>query len=537
MQTFESLLDESIGDLEFKPDTIVEAEVISVDRYRATVDAGLPIEAYIPVNEFEERPQVGEMVKVIIDALDDGEGNVEISHEKAVERETREEVHLAIEEKNIISAKVVEVHNAGLLVRVRNIDGFIPKSLVDTVIIDRATLLGQTVSVIPLSFDPKKKNVVVSRKEALIKERGGVMEKLEEEVQIGDIREGIVKNVLKFGAFVDLGGKDCLIHITDASWNPMAVNPFEFFQIGQRVKGLINKTDHLGRLYMSLRDADRSPWEKAKAELEIGAEVEVTSYKVDDRKNLLVVVNDVMGVVPNADISWSHMKSYELINAYPTGSKVKAVVTGFKEESGQEAVVLSMKSCGTNPWEEAKDILVEGNTASVTVKAVTEHNVFVNVAKDIDAIIPFKEICWKDPYNAIKGLAAGDNVDVKIINVDMDNRKVTASLKEIVENPFSNLKKGTEVEGVVTGFSRNGDAVMLEIDNKGSKLAGIVSSRHATPNKMVKANEYYTVGDKVSGAVINIDSGKVMVNLRKKEAKPQKKINNAMREALEQAQA
>lgn len=536
MQSFESLLNESLGDLSFKADTIVEAKVVTVDRYRVVVDAGLPIEGYIPVSEFEERPQVGDLVKVIIDALDDGDGNILISHEKAVERETKEMIFNAIEDKEIITAKVVESVRAGLLVRVRTVDGFIPKSHIDTVMVDKDSLVGQQINVIPLSYDAKKKNVVVSRKEALIKERGGVMETLKEEVKIGDVREGIIKNVQKFGAFVDLGGKDCLIHVTDAGWNPMSFNPFEFFHVGQRVTGLINKSDHLGRLYMSLRDADRSPWESAKSSLKVGDKVEVTSYKVDDNKNLLVIVNDVLGMVPSQDISWSHMKSYEMIQAYPTGSKIEAVVTGFDETQGQELVLLSMKSCEVNPWEESKDLIKEGNVVNAVVKATTEYSVFATLAKDIDAIIPFKEICWKDSARAIKQLKVGETLDVKIINVDFQGRKITASIKETKANPFANIKKGTEVSGVITGFGRGGDSITLEIDSEGEKLQGIVSARHATPMKMVKANEYYDVGDKVSGIVINIDSGKVIVSLRHKDSKSSKDmVNNSMKNALESA--
>lgn len=541
-ESFESLLEGSLGDLAFKPDTIVDAVVVAVDRYRVTLDTGLPIEGFVPVSEFDQKPEVGQTVKVIIDALDDGNGNILISHDKAVEREAKELIFSSIESGSVIEAKVVSAARAGMFVKIRNVDGFMPNSHVAVMSANtiREELIGQTVSVVPMSYDPKKKNVVVSRKLAMIKERGGVMEPLEGEVKIGDIREGIVKNVMKYGAFVDLGGVDCLIHVTDAVWNPMAVNPSEFFHIGQRVKGLINKMNHHAKPCMSLRALDRAPWESAKKEIAIGEKVEATVYKVDDNRNLLVIVNGVQGVIPSNEISWGHIKLKDLIAKYPSGSKIEVILTGYEEEYGLEQLVFSLKACDENPWKKAKDLLVEGNKVTATIKSFGESVVFINLAKDIDGIVPFKELCWVNPQQKMSELSVGDKLEVLLINVNFAEYKVTASLKQNEKNPFSGLKKGSDVECEIVKFSKSGDSIFVKVDHDDFSLEGAVSSRHAIPQKVkenVKASEYYNVGDKVTGTVVNIDGGKVMISFRGKRQEKVKEINNAMKDALERAKA
>lgn len=541
-ESFESLLEGSLGDLAFKPDTIVDAEVVAVDRYRVTLDTGLPIEGFVPVSEFEQKPEVGQIVKVIIDALDDGNGNVLISHDKAVEREAKDLIFSSIESGTPIDAKVVSAARAGMFVRIRNVDGFMPNSHVAVMSANtvREELIGQTVKVVPMSYDTKKKNVVVSRKLAMIKERGGIMEPLSGEVKIGDIREGVVKAVMKYGAFVDLGGVDCLIHITDAVWNPLSANPSELFHIGQRVKGLINKMNHHAKPCMSLRALERAPWEAAKSNVAIGDKVEATVYKVDDNRNLLVVVNGVQGVIPSNEISWGHIKQKELISKYPSGSKIDVILTGYEEEFGLEQLVFSLKACDENPWEKSKDLLVEGKKVEATIKSFGESVVFINLAKDIDGIIPFKELCWVNPQQKMSELTVGDKLEVLLINVNFEEFKATASLRQNQKNPFNGLKKGSDVECEIVKFSKSGDSIFVNVAHENYNLEGAVSSRHAIPQKVkenVKASEYYNVGDKVVGTVVNIDGGKVMISFRGKRQSSHKEINNAMKDALERAKA
>ncbi len=530
-QTFESMLNESWEDYKVDPEQVVETEVIAVDHYNVTLAIFSSVEGFVPVSEFDSLPKVGDKVQVIVSALDDGEGNVKVSHKLALDKIIREELLTGMSEKRIFTAKVKDVRQAGLMIKIGSIDGFVPRSQVDTNPKAIEGLVGKNISVVPLSYDHKRGNVVASRKEALMVERGGAIEAMEGELNIGDVREGVVKNILNFGVFVELGGRDCLVHLTDAAWNPMEVNPFEMFHVGQRVTGYINKTDHLNRFYMSLRGNDMAPWEAVKKNRKIGEKVNVTVYKLDDSRNLLVIVDGVLGIVEQANISWGHTKSSELKEL--AGKQVEAVITGFDETKGCELVELSMKQCKANPWEKASKVLVTGREIEVPIKAITEHNFFVSIVAGVDAIVPAREICWKDSARRLRELEVGDMVKVKLIHIDHENQKVTASLRECEEDPFSGLKKGSAVEMTVKRFSRNGDCVYLSVE--GSDLEAFSTARHATPTRSVKADEFYDVGDKVVGKVINIDGGRLLVSLKDKSMRDilgKNSNNDSMKNAL-----
>lgn len=542
-ESFAQLLEESAADFTFKTNEIVKALVLAADRHYVTVDAGLPMEANIPSSEFFERPEKGDEVSVIVFAFDDGTGQAAISHHRALQIESSEMVEEAISDKTAIPAKVTKSTRAGLLVKVGALDGFIPNTLIDTIRIDKETLIGKMVSVVPLSIDEKNRNVVVSRKEALIAERGGRMEAMEGELAVGDVREGVIKNIVRYGAFVDLGGKDCMIHVSDMGWDITKANPAEDLEIGQRVKGLINKVNAKGQFHMSLRHSDMAPWNNAKESLKIGDTVTAKVVKIEDDYSIITVVNGVPAVVAKNEVSWTHMKGYDLFQKYPTGTEFEAQVLGFNETHGEECVQLSIKQTQENPWEQTKDTIAEGNTIAVEVKSVNESHIIVSITDEISALVPFRELSWGDCQQAIRDIHAGDEIDVKILSVEPNEHRVVASIRATQDNPYAGLRKGRPVDCKVTGFNRKGTMVFVEIKQDDKVVKGFVSSRHALPTKSVsmKADEYYSIGDKVTGVVLGMDGDRVQVNLRKQESKALDAVlgndqqNNAMFEAMKAA--
>ncbi|MDK9793240.1 S1 RNA-binding domain-containing protein [Vibrio sp. D431a] len=543
-ESFAQLLEESAAAFTFKTNEIVKATVLGSDRHYVTVDAGLPMEANIPSGEFFELPRVNDEVSVIVFAFDDGTGQPAISHHRALQIESSELVEDAIVNKSVIQAKVVKSTRAGLLVRVGALDGFIPNTLIDTVRIDKETLIGQMISVVPLSIDEKNRNVVVSRKEALITERGGRIEAMEGELAVGDVREGVIKNIVRYGAFVDLGGKDCMIHVSDMGWDVTKANPAQDLEIGQRVKGLINKVNAKGQFHMSLRHADMKPWEDAKAALTIGQKVSAEVVKIEDDYSIITVVNGVPAVVAKNQVSWTHIKGYDLFQTYASGTKFEAIVTGFNETHGEECVMLSIKQTKVNPWEEAKDTIAEGKLVTSEVKSVNEGHIIVSITDEISALVPFRELSWGDCQQAIRDIHAGDEIDVVILQVEPDEHRVVASIRATQENPFAGLRKGSTVKGEVTGFNKKGNMVFIDIKQGDKVIKGFVSSRHALPTKSVsmRADEYYSIGDNVKGTVLGMDGDRVQVNLRKQETQALKAAlgcgdsqNNAMLEAMKAA--
>ncbi|CAH7351153.1 conserved hypothetical protein [Vibrio chagasii] len=541
-ENFAMLLEESSSDFSFKTNVIIKATVIASDRHYVTVDAGLPMEADIPTNEFLDRPEVGDEVSVIVFAFDNGDGQAAISHHSALQIESSELVEAAIADKSIVTAKAVKATRAGLLVKVGALDGFLPNSLIDTVRIEKETLLGKKIDVVPLSIDDKNRNVVVSRKEALITQRGGRIEPLVGELAVGDVREGIIKNILRFGAFVDLGGKDCLIHISDMGWDVTSIDPIRDFEIGQRVKGLINKTDGNGKFFMSLRQSNMEPWIAAKEAINVGDKVTAKIVKIEEDYSLIAIVNGVPAIVPKSEVSWVHKKGYELYQTFPAGKEFEAVVTGFCEDEGTEHVQLSVKQTQHNPWTEAGSTIAEGNTLSVEVKSTSDTHVIVSLTDDISAIVPFREIAWGDCQQAIRDLHTGDEIDVKILSVEPNEHRVVASIRETTENPFAGVRKGRKVECKITGFNRKGNAVFVEFSQNDKIIKGFVSARHALPAKSasMNADEYYSIGDKVQGEILAIDGDRIQVNLRNGEQRNLEsalgsKKNNAMFDAMNAA--
>ncbi len=512
--SFADLLADSWVDYDVNPHEAVEVEVIAVDDNFATLAIYANVEGVVAVREFENKPKVGDKVKVIVSALDDGQGAVDVSHSKAIDLESRDIVKAAIEEKSIIEVKVKLATRAGLITQFHSVEGFLPKS---HLIGDHEdpNLIGRRLKVIPIGEDEKKNNIIVSQKEALIQERGGKLETLEGEVKVGDELEGIVKNIMPFGAFVDLGGRDCLIHVTAMTWNPLDAKPADLLEVGQRIKGVINKADEKGRIFMSIRNNDMGPWEAVKAARKVGDKVEALVYKIEDKKNLLVIIDGVLGKVPLKEISWNFPKPNELKALI--GKKIEATVTAFDETAGNEVVMLSIKAAQPNPWEKAKDELVEGRILSAPIKSITEHNVFVKVADNVDAIVPYREIDWMNQQRKLNSLTVGDDVMVKLITVDHEEQKVTASIKQCDDNPYEGLSKNKTVLAKITGFSRDGSGVeldIIEIDGEEKKIKAFSNSRLATSLNGVKADEYHEVGDKLSARVVNIGADKVLLDLR-----------------------
>lgn len=535
--TFEQMLAESLQDFKFTPDEIIEAEVLSVNHYFVTVDAGLHVECSVPRSEFLEIPEVGDKVQVIIEAIDDGKGQVLITHEKALERLAKDWVHGAIEEGEITQAKVKEATRAGLLVKVGVLDGFLPNSLIDVVMMDKTTLLNKVINVKIVGIDPQKNNVIVNRKAAIIEERGGVMEKLMGEISIGDVREGIIKNILHFGAFVDLGGVDCMMHVSDMQWDTLGVDPLKDFEIGQRIKGVINKKDDRGRLFMSLKHMDMSPWEKAKEELNVGDEVVCEIYKVEEdysNQSVVVSINGVMGRVSAKEFSWTRFNPKEIKSMFTVGEKIKVTVVGFNEEEGKEMVELSIKANQLNPWDKIDAVAMKGSVIQTKVKAITDYAIFIPVTDQIDAIIPLKEIDWNNPNQAIRELVVGQEVDAKIMDVDKKEGKITASLREVKENPLKGLEKGGEVSCTVREYGL-GHEIYVDVDNNGHQVPAIIRDGRISKD----SDEKCSVGAVVEGTISYINSNNVVVSLKRKEVakkeKPVKVVKNGMTLALEEA--
>lgn len=533
MDNFEQLLRESMGDFQHKPNEIIEADVIFVDRHKVLVDVGLHTEGTILRSEFAEAPVVGDKVKVVVEALDDGEGQLKIAHREVMVREQSERIPEMVEKNEIIDVKVMSVTGAGLNIQAGYLGGFIPRKLVDIVpVADLEQFVGQVVRAKVLSFDSTHENLVVSRKAAILDERGGVVPALDRELEVGDILEGKVINIKRYGVFVDIGGVSPLLHISDLNWNSELAKPEEF-AIGDRLTVIVKHKDtDTNRYFLSVKHTDMMPWEESKAQLPVGSVHKATVIKVEENGDIRVSVGGVTGLIKCQDVSWTRMTTSSINAEFRRGSEIEVKVVGFDDTFGFEDVLVSRKDCVENPWAKIGASFKEGDVIEASVKSVSDKMLFINVFADIDAIVPVREISWMNAQEAIQRISVGDKVKAILTSIDVEDRRVVASIKQTTENPFNTVKRGTKLKAEVVSIAKNGDVQVKCFAGK-TEQTGVVLARNAVPSRSYQSSEIYEIGQKLDCVVINVFSNAVInLNVDTKWASEKSVKNNALKDAM-----
>ena len=529
---FERLLNESMGSFEHKPTEIIEAEVTHVDRHKVIVDVGLHTEGLIPRSEFVEQPVVGDRIRVVVEALDDGDGQLKITHREVMRTEQLERIPDMVSNGEIVDCKVVATARAGLMVQVGYLDGFMPRKQVDVVPVqNHEEFVGQSVRAKILSMDSTHNNLIVSRKMAILDERGGVVPLLEHPVEVGDIIEGKVINIKRFGVFVDIGGISPLLHISDLDWDVLAADTSKL-AVGDRLKVIVKHKDADTKRYcLSLKHLNMGKWEEAKAELAVDSQHTAKVVKVEENGDIHVVVGGVSGLIKNKEVSWTRMTTSSINAAFRRGQEIPVKVVGFDETKGFETVLVSHKACVSNPWNDIRKVCKEGDQIDAKVKSVGDKMIFVNIHGDIDAIVHVREISWVNPFEAIQNINVNDTVKVAITSIDIEDRRVVASIKATQENPMQVAKKGSKVKCAVKSIARNGD-VQVECTIRGRAHKGVVLSRNAVPSKSYSTSEIYEVGQALEATVINIfPNGVINLNVATNWVK-NGNSNNALKDAM-----
>ncbi|KDM90914.1 S1 RNA-binding domain-containing protein [Photobacterium galatheae] len=537
MDNFEQLLSESMANFQHRPSEIIEAEVIFVDRHKIIVDVGLHAEGTISRNEFIEPPVVGDKIKVVVEALDDGDGQLKITHREVMVREQSEHIPEMVANNEIVDAKVVSLANAGLNVQVGYLSGFIPRKLVDVVpVSDPEQFVNQMVRVKVLSHDSTHDNLVVSRKAAILDERGGIVPALDRELSVGDTVEGKVINLKRYGAFIDIGGVSPLLHVSDLNWDINQAKP-EDFAIGDRLNVIVkHKDSDTNRYFLSVKHLDMTPWEDAKKQLEVGSVHQAKVIKVEGNGDIRVSVGGVSGLVKSQDVSWTRMTTSSINAEFRRGAEIEVKVIGFDDTFGFEDVLVSRKDCINNPWTEISQKFKEGDIIEASVKSVGDKMIFISVFEDVDAIVPIREISWSNSKGAILGIHVGDKVKAKLTSIDVEDRRVVASMKQTEENPLYSIKRGTKVTGEVTSIAKNGD-VQIKCFQGHREQMGVILSRNAVPSRAYKSDEVYEIGQKIDGTVISVlANGLISLNVSNKWEKSASQ-NNALKEAMKAAKA
>ena len=445
--SFAALFEESMSLKEMRQGEVITAEVISVESDFVIVNAGLKSESVIKTEEFlsdngEIEVAIGDLVKVAIEKLEDGYGSTILSRDKAKKLQAWIDLEEAMENGDIVKGFVSSRVKGGLRVTVNGIMAFLPGSLVDIrPVKDTAPFENKECELKVIKIDRKRNNVVVSRKAVLEGQSGVDLEALIETLKEGSVVKGIVKNITDYGAFVDLGGIDGLLHITDLAWKRIK-HPSEILNIGDEIDARVLKFDKdKNRVSLGLKQLDEDPWVGLSRRSPVKTKVFGKVSNLTDYGAFIEIETGIEGLVHVSEMDWTN-KNIHPSKAVQLGDEVEVMILEIDED--RRRLSLGMKQCKDNPWDifansNNKDDKIKGN-----IKSITDFGVFIGLPGDIDGLIHLSDIAWSDQEAALKNYKRGDEVESVILSIDVDKERISLGIKQLSEDP--NADKKTEVK-------------------------------------------------------------------------------------------
>ncbi|MBN1470762.1 MAG: 30S ribosomal protein S1 [Syntrophaceae bacterium] len=516
---FKELYEQSLN--QFQYGDIATGKVVQIKEDRIMVDVGWKTEGFIPVDEIKDANgniniAVGDEIDVFIDRRD-SEGNLVLSKDKASKVKIWDEIKNACENDTVVEGVVVEKVKGGLSVDVGLI-AFLPGSQVDIrPVKDLDKFIGQTMDFKVLKYDRKRNNVVLSRRSIVASEREAEKKDILKNIQEGNVVEGIIKNITDYGVFIDLGGIDGLLHVTDISWGRI-VKPSEIFQKGDKIVTKVLSFDsEKERVSLGLKQLTENPWEKITEKYPLGAVVEGKVVNLTDYGVFVELESGVEGLVHISEMYWTREIKHPS-KVLSVGEVIGVLILEVNPQN--KRISLSMKQTTPNPWEKLKEKYPPGTLVKGTVRNVTNFGVFVGIEEKIDGLIHVSDISWKHRVNhPSEYFKKGQEVEAVVLNIDVQNEKFSLGIKQIEKNPWDELSQkytpGSVVTGKITNFTDFG--IFMEIE---AGIEGLVHISEISQKRVKTSSELYSVGDTVSAVVKSIDpkSKKIRLSIKEMEA-------------------
>lgn len=512
----EELLQESKFD-NLQEGSIIKGTIIEIRSNEIVVDIGGKAEGIIPANEFDnvDELQVGEEIEVFLEKLEDREGNPILSFDKAEQKKNWENILSECEEGSIIQGKVKSKVKGGLIVSI-GVDSFLPASQID--IQPPKNLdqyVGQTYDFKVLKINLDRKNIVVSRRELIEEQRAEKRRKLLDEVKPGDQRQGVVKNITDYGAFIDLDGLDGLLHITDMSWGRIS-HPSEMLKQGEEVSVMIIEVNReRERVSLGLKQLQENPWDKIENKYPVGARVHGRVVNLVPYGAFIELEEGVEGLVHVTELSWTKRinKPSEVLRI---GEEIDAVVLGVQKD--EQKISLGVRQLDVNPWDMVRHNYPAGARVRGKVRNLTSYGAFVELEEGIDGMIHVSDMSWTRKINhPSEMLKKGDEVDATVLDVDPDQQRISLGMKQLTQDPWEDIesyfKIGDVVEGTVSKITNYGAFVELQHD-----IDGLVHISQISEERVEKVKDVLDVGQKVSARVIKIDRDERRIGLSVKAA-------------------
>ena len=470
-ESFAQLFEESLKELETRQGSIVTGTVVAINKGFVFVDAGLKSEAAIPAEEFQNAQgeitvQVGDQVQVALDAVEDGFGETKLSREKAVRHESWISLEKAYEDQETVVGLINGKVKGGFTVELNGVRAFLPGSLVDTrPVRDTLHLEGKELEFKVIKLDQKRNNVVVSRRAVIESENSQERDQLLETLQEGAEVKGIVKNLTDYGAFVDLGGVDGLLHITDMAWKRVK-HPGEIVNVGDEVTVKVLKFDRdRTRVSLGLKQLGQDPWAAIAENYPVNSKLTGKVTNLTDYGCFVEILDGIEGLVHVSEMDWTN-KNIHPSKVVSVGDEVEVMVLEIDEE--RRRISLGLKQCKPNPWQQFADTHNKGDKVSGKIKSITDFGIFIGLEGGIDGLVHLSDISWNVPgEEAVRNYKKGDEVEAIVLQVDAAKERISLGIKQLEEDPFNNFvsinKKGSVVSAKVVDVDAKGAKV--ELDN------------------------------------------------------------------------
>ncbi|VAW85404.1 SSU ribosomal protein S1p [hydrothermal vent metagenome] len=522
-ESFAQLFEESQVEKLMRPGAIVTGIVMSVGSDVVVVNAGLKSEGVIPLEQFlnekgEPEVAVGDEVDVALDAIEDGFGETRLSREKAKRAKLWDELEGALESNAIVTGIITGKVKGGFTVEIGAVRAFLPGSLVDVrPVRDTSYLEGKDLEFKVVKLDRKRNNVVVSRRAVVEKESSAEREELLANLQEGQVIKGVVKNLTDYGAFIDLGGIDGLLHITDMAWKRVK-QPSEIVNIGDEIDVKVLKFDkERNRVSLGLKQMGEDPWGNLTRRYPVGHQVFGKVTNIADYGCFVEIEDGVEGLVHVSEMDWTN-KNIHPSKVVHLGDEVEVKVLDIDEE--RRRISLGMKQCFSNPWEEFASTHNKGDKLTGTIKSITDFGVFVGLTGSIDGLLHLSDLSWNEAgEEAVHGYKKGDEIDTVILAIDPERERISLGVKQLERDPFSNYvadhPKGEIVKGVVSEVDAKGAIITLA-----DSVEGHLRSSEMSRDRVEDARTIMTVGDEIEARFMGVDrkNRTIMLSIKAKDA-------------------
>jgi small subunit ribosomal protein S1 len=538
-ESFADLFAESLAKQEMKQGEVIPAEVVRVDYNYVVVNAGLKSESFIPIEEFkndrgEVDVKVGDFVSVAIESLENGYGDTVLSRDKAKRLAAWMNLEKALETGELVTGTVTGKVKGGLTVMTNGIRAFLPGSLVDTrPVKDTTPYEGKTMEFKVIKLDRKRNNVVLSRRAVVEASMGEERAKLLETLKEGAIVKGIVKNITDYGAFVDLGGIDGLLHITDLAWRRVR-HPSEVLEQGQEITAKVLKFDQeKNRVSLGIKQLGEDPWIGIARRYPQGTRLFGKVTNITDYGAFVEIEAGIEGLVHVSEMDWTN-KNVDPKKVVQLGEEVEVMVLEIDEE--RRRISLGMKQCKPNPWEEFSATHQKGDTVKGQIKSITDFGVFIGLEGGIDGLVHLSDLSWTEPgEEAVRKYKKGEELEAVVLSIDVERERISLGVKQMSGDPFNNFCSTHEKGSVVTGKVKSVEAKGAVID-LGNDTEGYLRASEIGPDRVEDARNVLKEGDEVTAAITNIDrkARSIQLSIR---AKDQAETREAMAKMEEDAQA